>query len=162
MRNSIADMEEETTTPAYMQLAAIRFCLSLPELKNHHELRSKLMEGIREGNMAPYYKEVCEEFNWPLDNGLFKQMSDANTKRILELDQEHDKNFIDEEDQVSGIWQAKLDYLCSIGDQQGATTLAETKFNDKSVPKSHRIDAIFALFRIAYFHGTYDLMFRRF
>ncbi|KAK7580367.1 hypothetical protein V9T40_000996 [Parthenolecanium corni] len=146
-------MEEETTTPAYMQLAAIRFCLSLPELKNHHELRSKLMEGIREGNMAPYYKEVCEEFNWPLDNGLFKQMSDANTKRILELDQEHDKNFIDEEDQVSGIWQAKLDYLCSIGDQQGATTLAETKFNDKSVPKSHRIDAIFALFRIAYFHG---------
>lgn len=146
-------MEEENITPAYVQLAAIRFCLSLPELKSQHELRSKLMEGIREGNMAPYYKEVCEEFKWPLDNGLFKQMSDANVKRIQELDQEHDKNFIDEEDQVSGIWQAKLDYLSSIGDQQGATTLAETKFNDKTVPKSHRIDAIFALFRIAYFHG---------
>ncbi len=146
-------MEEENITPAYMKLAAVRFCLTLPEMKNSNELRSQLMNGIREGNMAPYYKEVCEEFGWSLDNALYKQMSDANAKRIQELDQEHDKNFIDEEDQVSGIWQAKLDYLCSIGNQQAATALADSKFNDKTVPKSHRIDAVFTLFRIAYFHG---------
>lgn len=146
-------MEEETSTPSYIKLAAIRFCLSLPEYNHNEELRLQLLEGIKEDNMAPYYKNVCEQFGWPLDEALFKRMSDANGKRIQELDQEHDKNFIDEEDQVSGIWQAKLDYLCSIGDQANATTLAEAKFNDKSVPKSHRIDAIFTLFRIAYFHG---------
>lgn len=146
-------MEEEAVTPAFMKLAAIRFCLSLPEYKNNNELRTKLLEGIKENNMAPYYKDICQEFGWPVDNALLKQMSDANGKRIEELDQERDKNFIDEEDQVSGIWQAKLDYLCSVGDQQAATALAETKFNDKTVPKSHRIDAIFTLFRIAYFHG---------
>lgn len=139
-----------------MKLAAIRFCLSLPEFNKNEQLHAELMQGIRDGNMAPYYKEVCQEFGWPVDNALLKQMSEANEKRILELDQEHNKNFIDEEDQVSGIWQAKLDYLCSIGDQHGATVLAETKFNDKTVPKSHRIDAIFTLFRIAYFHGLFD------
>lgn len=146
-------MEEEIVTPAYVELANIKFCLSLPDFKNNEELKTKLLEGIREGNMAPYYKIVCQEFGWPIDHALLKQMSEANETRIKELDQEHDKNFIDEEDQVSGIWQAKLDYLCSIGDQQAATVLAETKFNDKTVPKSHRIDAIFTLFRIAYFHG---------
>ena len=55
--------------------------------------------------------------------------------------------------QVSGIWQAKLDYLCSIGEKEGATALATSKLSDKTVPKTHRIDAVFALFRIAYFHG---------
>lgn len=151
-------MEEEVVTPAYMKLANIKFCLSLPEFKNNEKLKAELIEGIREGNMAPYYKVVCQEFGWPVDNALLKHMTDANEKRILELDQEHDKNFIDEEDQVSGIWQAKLDYLCSIGDQQAATVLAEAKFNDKTVPKSHRIDAIFTLFRIAYFHGKLNLL----
>ena len=149
-------MEEEIVTPAYMNLANIKFCLSLPEFKNNEELKAKLVEGIREGNMAPYYKVICQDFGWPVDNGLLKHMTETNEKRIQELDQEHDKNFIDEEDQVSGIWQAKLDYLCSIGDQHAATVLAETKFNDKTVPKSHRIDAIFTLFRIAYFHGKFD------
>lgn len=146
-------MEAEGVTPAYMKLAKIRFCLKLPEHQNDVALKNELLAGIKAGNMAPYYKEVCEEFKWPLDEKFYAEMKEANEKRLKELDLEHEKNMMDEEDQVSGIWQAKLDYLCSIGDRAEAFKLADSKFQDKTNPKSHRIDAVFTLFRIAYFHG---------
>lgn len=80
-------------------------------------------------------------------------MTAANAKKMEELEKEHDKHLMDEEDQVTGIWQAKLDYLCSIGDKKAATALAESKLEDATVPKSHRIEAVFTLFRISYFHN---------
>ncbi|KAL1459867.1 hypothetical protein WDU94_011818 [Cyamophila willieti] len=146
-------MEAEGVTPPYMKLAKLRFCLKLPEHQNDVNIKNELLAGIKAGNMAPYYKEVCTEFGWKLDEKFYNEMKDANTKRLTELDTEHEKNMMDEEDQVSGIWQAKLDYLCSIGDREEAFKLADSKFSDKTNPKSHRIDAVFTLFRIAYFHG---------
>lgn len=50
--------EGEGVTPPYMQLAHWRFALKLPEYRNDTSLRDKLMAGIKQGNMAPYYKEV--------------------------------------------------------------------------------------------------------
>lgn len=47
----------------------------------------------------------------------------------------------------------RLDYLCSIGDKDAATALATTKYEDSTLTTNRRLDAIFALFRIAYFHG---------
>lgn len=43
--------------------------------------------------------------------------------------------------------------MCSIGDKEGATTLATTKYEDTTLTTNRRLDAIFAMFRIAYFHG---------
>lgn len=50
--------EGEGVTPPYMQLAHWRFALKLPEYRNDTSLRNKLMAGIKQGNMAPYYKAV--------------------------------------------------------------------------------------------------------
>lgn len=50
--------EGEGVTPPYMQLAHWRFALKLPEYRNDTSLRDKLMAGIKQGNMAPYYKAV--------------------------------------------------------------------------------------------------------
>lgn len=47
----------------------------------------------------------------------------------------------------------RLEYLCSIGDKTEATTLATSKAEDTSLTTNKRLDAVFALFRIAYFHG---------
>lgn len=80
-------------------------------------------------------------------------MCTANAARLAELEKEHENSVIDDEDQVSGLWTARLDYMLSIGDKESSTALAQSKLNDKTVPKTHRIDAVFALFRIAYFHG---------
>lgn len=46
-----------------------------------------------------------------------------------------------------------LDYLCSIGDKEAATALAISKYEDATLTTNRRLDAVFALFRIAYFHG---------
>jgi 26S proteasome regulatory subunit N7 len=46
-----------------------------------------------------------------------------------------------------------LEYLCSIGDQKEATALAVSKHEDGSLTTNRRLEAVFALFRIAYFHG---------
>lgn len=43
-----------------MQLAHWRFSLKLAEYRDDKELRDKLMNGIKQGNMAPYYKEVSK------------------------------------------------------------------------------------------------------
>lgn len=52
--------EGEGVTPAYMQLAHWRFALKLPEYQGDKELKEKLMNGIKQGNMAPYYKQVSD------------------------------------------------------------------------------------------------------
>ncbi|KAL1124208.1 hypothetical protein AAG570_001978 [Ranatra chinensis] len=136
-------MESEGVTPEYIQLAHWKFTLKLKEYQNDPELMNKLMNGIKKGNMAPYYKEVCTDLKWEMDQKLYDEMAAANTARLAELEKEHENSVVDEEDQ----------YLCSIGDKEGALALANSKLSDKSVPKTHRIDAVFALFRIAYFHG---------
>lgn len=148
-------MEVEGTTPAYMQLAHWRFALRLPEYRDDKELKEKLLNGIKQGNMAPYYKEVCADFGWPVDSALLEQMSAANAAHLAQLEKEHENNVMDEEDQsqLCGVWQSKLDYLCSIGDSDAASALANSKLQDKTVPKTHRIDAVFSLFRISFFHG---------
>lgn len=57
-----------------------------------------------------------------MDAALYAEMAAANTKRLEELEKEHENNVMDEEDQsqLSGVWQSKLDYLCSIGDSESA------------------------------------------
>lgn len=47
----------------------------------------------------------------------------------------------------------RLEYLCSIGDHKEATELAVSKHEDTTLTTNRRLEAIFALFRIAYFHG---------
>uniref|UniRef100_A0A1B6LTI9 26S proteasome non-ATPase regulatory subunit 6 n=1 Tax=Graphocephala atropunctata TaxID=36148 RepID=A0A1B6LTI9_9HEMI len=148
--------EGEGVTPAYMQLAHWRFALKLSEYQGDKELKDKLLAGMKQGNMAPYYKEVCADLGWEFNNSLYEEMVAANVKRQEELEKEHaENNVLDEEDQsqLCGVWQSKLDYLCSIGDSEAASALATSKIEDKTVPKSHRIDAVFSLFRVSFFHG---------
>lgn len=67
--------------------------------------------------------QVCADLGWDFDSGLHDEMVAANVKRLEELEKEHEKTITDEEDQsqLSGVWQSKLDYLSSIGDIENAT-----------------------------------------
>lgn len=51
-------MEGEGVTPPYMALAQLKFALKLSERCNDRELQEKLLAGMKQGNMAPYYKQV--------------------------------------------------------------------------------------------------------
>jgi len=147
------DIVAEGVTPAYLKLAQMKFWLTLSKYKNNKTIISSLLAGIVSYDMAPYYKQVCADLSWEFDQILYEKMAANNVKRMAELEQEILPTMVDEDSPVFSIWQAKLEYLCSIGDRVEATKLAESKLNEQNVPKSQQIDAAFALFRVAYFHG---------
>jgi len=127
-----------------MLLASVKFKLGLPKLKNDKELKERLMQGIKDNNMAPYYKEVCNDLGWDFNQKLFDDMAKEN--------ESHLSKFV-EDDSETPVWQDRLEYLCSIGDHKEATELAVSKHEDTTLTTNRRLEAIFALFRIAYFHG---------
>lgn len=69
-----------------LELAQYKFLLTLRENQNSEELKTKLMDGIKEENMAPWYEEVCVEFGWPVNQQLLSEMKAVNSKKIEELD----------------------------------------------------------------------------
>lgn len=69
-----------------LELAQYKFLLTLKENLNNEELKTKLMEGIKEDNMAPFYEEVCAELSWPVNHQFLADMKATNAKKIEELD----------------------------------------------------------------------------
>lgn len=63
------------------------------------------------------------------------------------------RHFTIKDSKFGFMFYSRLDYLCSIGDKEGATVLATSKYEDATLTTNRRLDAIFALFRISYFHG---------
>ncbi|XP_063239647.1 26S proteasome non-ATPase regulatory subunit 6-like [Bacillus rossius redtenbacheri] len=142
--------ELEKPPPAILKLAKMKFVLTLPEHRLDNALRAQLLEGIVKENMAPYYKTVCADLGWPVDEDLLKKMSAAYEEELARFDA---RDGIDDEDDHSSGWRDKLDYLCSMGDREGAERLAGSKLGDRALSTRSRLHAWFALFRSALLHG---------
>lgn len=90
------ELSAEGKTPEYMALAAIKFKLSLPQLKDNPQLKEELLQGIKAGTMAPYYKEVCTDLGWVFDQKLFDEMTKENQDRLSKFK---------EDDSETPVWQ---------------------------------------------------------
>ena len=90
------ELSAEGKTPEYMELAGIKFKLSLPQLKDDPQLKEQLLQGIKNGNMAPYYKEVCTDLGWKFDQKLFDDMAKENEDRLSKFQ---------EDDSETPVWQ---------------------------------------------------------
>ena len=55
--------------------------------KDKDEAKSLLDKEITANNMAPFYKRVCENLKWPLDEAKLKAMEEENKKKLEELDE---------------------------------------------------------------------------
>lgn len=93
------ELSAEGKTPDYMALAGIKFKLSLPQFKNNQELKEQLFRGIKAGNMAPYYKEVCNDLGWQFDQKLYDDMAKENQSRLAKFE---------EDDSETPVWQDRL------------------------------------------------------
>lgn len=80
------ELSAEGKTPEYMALAGIKFKLSLPELKGNTQLKEQLLQGIKAGNMAPYYKEVCTDLGWQFDQKLYDDMAKENQEKLSKFE----------------------------------------------------------------------------
>lgn len=90
------ELSAEGKTPEYMALAGIKFKLSLPQLKDDQQLKEQLLQGIKAGHMAPYYREVCNDLGWPFDQKLYDEMAKENQERLAKFQ---------EDDSETPVWQ---------------------------------------------------------
>ncbi|XP_055270230.1 26S proteasome non-ATPase regulatory subunit 6 [Moschus berezovskii] len=143
-----------------LRIAQLRFLLSLPEHRGDAAVRDELMAAVRDNNMAPYYEALCKSLEWQMDVDLLNKMKKANEDELKRLDEEledAEKNL--GESEIRDAMMAKAEYLCRIGDKEGALT-AFRKTYDKTVALGHRLDIVFYLLRIGLFYMDNDLITR--
>jgi len=106
--------------------------------------------------MAPFYEEVCNDLNWPVDETLLATMKAHNAEQLKKLDdaiEDAEKNLGEMEVREANL--KKSEYLCRIGDKEGAIS-AFRKTYDKTVSLGHRLDIVFHNIRIGLFYLDHD------
>lgn len=143
-----------------LELAQLKFLLSSAEFQKDEHLKSRLLEAIKENNMAPLYEEVCKDLSWPVDNILLENMCKANEEQLKKLDdaiEDAEKNLGEME--VREAFLNKAEYLSRIGSKDAALTVFR-KTQDKTVSLGHRLDLLFHIIRIGLFYVDHDLITR--
>lgn len=143
-----------------LELAQYKFYLTLPEHQNDETTKAKLMGAIKAENMAPFYEQVCKDLGWEIDENLLNTMKMANEQKIKELDvaiEDAEQNLGEGEVREANL--KKSEYLCRIGDKEGAIT-AFRKTYEKTVSLGHRLDIVFHNIRIGLFFLDHDLITR--
>nr|QBH74011.1 26S proteasome non-ATPase regulatory subunit [Thermobia domestica] len=141
-----------------LQLAQWKFLLRQPDHKNDSDLRKKLLNAIQNEDMAPFYEEVCTDLGWAVDEALMSKMRAANKAKLQELDEaieDAEKNLGEMEVREANL--KKSEYLCRIGDKNGALS-SFRKTYDKTVSLGHRLDIVFHIIRIGLFYLDHDLI----
>lgn len=106
--------------------------------------------------MAPFYEEVCKDLDWPVDETLLSTMKAHNAEQLKKLDdaiEDAEKNLGEMEVREANL--KKSEYLCRIGDKEGAIS-AFRKTYDKTVSLGHRLDIVFHNIRIGLFYLDHD------
>ncbi|EDS39093.1 26S proteasome non-ATPase regulatory subunit 6 [Culex quinquefasciatus] len=143
-----------------LELSQIKFLLTLPEHNQDKALVDKLLTAIKADNMGPWYEEVCKDLGWTVDQKLLGEMKELNRKKVEELDaviEDAEKNLGEMEVREANL--KKSEYLCRIGDKEGAIS-AFRKTYDKTVSLGHRLDIVFHNIRIGLFYLDHDLITR--
>lgn len=122
--------------------------------------KDKLLSGIMDDSMAPFYLECCKDLNWQVEPKLLEQMQAINLAKIKELDakiEDAEKNLGETEIREANL--LKAEYLSLIGDREGS--LAQfRKTYEKTVTLGHRLDLVFHQIRIGFFYMDYDVISR--
>lgn len=143
-----------------LELAQIKFLLSLDEHRNDQPLADQLMAAIKADNMAVWYEEVCKDLKWNVNLTLLDTMKAANAAKLEELDAaiaDAEKNLGEGEVREANL--KKSEYLCRIGDKD-ASISAFRKTYEKTVSLGHRLDIVFHNIRIGLFYLDHDLITR--
>lgn len=116
---------------------------------------TELMEVIKSNKMKPFYQNLCEIFDWQIDNDLTSELTNSNNK---ELDSLQDalskaKEAKGEEDVRVAIQNLALFYL-RIGDYQESKKQLGELFQH-TVALGQKIDVVFCQMRLAFFYNEY-------
>jgi len=144
-----------------LELAQWRFLLTLTtrSAAEQHVTREKLMEAKKDA-MSPFYEEVSKKLNWDIDNELLAEMKKSNESELQQMTaaiEDAEKNLGEGEVRESNL--KKAEYLCKIGNKEGAVTAFRMTY-EKTVSLGQRLDIIFHLIRLGLFYLDHDLITR--
>ncbi|XP_031563146.1 26S proteasome non-ATPase regulatory subunit 6-like [Actinia tenebrosa] len=155
----VENLEEEglPNNPNH-NIAQWKFIITNPDGNNKEQAKKNIMDAVKEKDMAPFYEELCSELKWSLDQTLLAKMKKANEEKMKKLEEK--LKFAEEnlgETEVRDELFAQAEYLCSIGNKEGALT-AFRKCYDKAVAMGYKLDIIFYRIRIGLFYLDNDMI----
>jgi len=128
--------------------------------KEKEEAKQCLDKEISAGNMAPFYKHVCQELKWKVDAKKLKEMEAENEKELKRLEEkmkDADENLGEIEQREAYL--EKGEYLVQIGDKEGALS-ALRKAYEKTTMLGHKLDNVFLQIRLGFFFMDNDVITR--
>nr|XP_023026222.1 26S proteasome non-ATPase regulatory subunit 6-like [Leptinotarsa decemlineata] len=150
-------ISDQTGNPN-IEIAQLKFALSLPEYYKDETMISELQNLIFAGDMAPYYEIVCRDLNWIIDETLLEEMKSRNVKAIEEFDETIDKALTSASlIEVKEAYLNKANYLSRIGDKENAIKILSQAF-DRTVALGYKLDNVFHCIRIGLFFMDNDLI----
>jgi len=143
-----------------LQLAQLKFLLTLEDRKNDAQVKDELMDAIRKDNMAPFYEDCCRDLGWAIDNALLDQMKKTNQEELKKMNEgieEAETSMGETEIREANL--KKAEYLSRIGDKEEAVK-AFAKTYDKTVSLGQRLDLVFHNIRLGLFYLDHSLTIR--
>ncbi|KAF9818963.1 hypothetical protein IEO21_02377 [Rhodonia placenta] len=142
-----------------LELPQNLFVLSQPALTHLHDnARTKLLEGIKADQMAPYYRSVTAAGALPLDAALLESMEQANVAELARLEERlEEAKKVEGESDIADALQARANYLTQIGDKERALE-AQKLALEKTAGLGSRIDIVLTLVRVGFFFGDFDII----
>ncbi|XP_074645041.1 26S proteasome non-ATPase regulatory subunit 6-like [Tubulanus polymorphus] len=141
-----------------LQLATWKWLLTTDKFRNDKQIKNDLLEAMKTDNMAPFYTEVCKDLSWKLDEKLLASMQKANEEELKKIDEQQEdaeKNM--GETEVRDFMLKKGEYLCKIGDKEGALSQFR-KTGEKTTTLGYRLDMVFHQIRMGLFYMDKDLI----
>lgn len=152
-------MEEGLPKNPKLELAQLKFLIKRDK-KNDAACHEKLMNGIIEDNMTPFYLECCKDLGWNVDSNLVMKMKEHNDTKLKELNakiEDAEKNLGETEIRETNL--AKAEYLAMIGEKDECMTQFRKTY-EKTVTLGHRLDLVFHQIRVGFFYLDYDIISR--
>ncbi|KAI9295045.1 PCI-domain-containing protein [Neoconidiobolus thromboides FSU 785] len=108
--------------------------------------------------MAPFYKLICEENNFNIDQALYSQMLKNNEEKIKEFEVKMEEAKESEgETEIIDVLSKKADYKAKIGEKEEAIA-AYQELYEKGLTIGQRLDILFSLMRIGFFFNEPSLL----
>ncbi|KAG7829747.1 hypothetical protein KL920_002606 [Ogataea angusta] len=119
------------------------------------ELVYRILEQIKEQQMAPYYDYITNELKIPglkFDKDLYDKLTQQNTEKVSDLKKQLEKLAEDDEGELEilKVWTDLLEYFAAIGDKTNALTTYQKTF-ELAPSTGSKIDLVLTIARIGFF-----------
>jgi len=155
-----AKVTDEEKLPKIPNLDVAQWKFYLKSHPNCQTTKDKILNEIKTKEMAPFYAEMCAEFNQTPDEKLLEELKKKNTSVLAEKEKKiSEAEEMEGETDVRDAMIEKANYLAQIGDKAGAlATFDKVLEIEKIVTLGVKLDITFALLRIGLFYNDRSLI----